>query len=138
MTKIASPKSSWLKNCALAFLSGGSICLLGQILCNLYQQFGLSLLAARATVSLTLIGAVALLTALQVYDNFAKIAGAGSLVPITGFANAMVSPAIEFKPEGHVIGIGVKMFSIAGPVILFGTFASVIYGVILWLMGLFA
>ena len=92
---------------------------------------------ARAVVSITLIGLSAFLTALNVYDKFASVAGAGSLVPITGFANAVVSPAIEFKAEGHVLGIGAKIFTIAGPVILFGTGASVIYGLILWIFRIY-
>ncbi len=137
MTNKASPPSSFVKDMILSFVCGGAICTLGQLLCNLYQNAGMSLNAARATVSITLIGMVAILTAFNVYDDFAKFAGAGSLVPITGFANAMVSPAIEFKTEGHILGIGAKMFSIAGPVILYGTFASVIYGLIVWIFRLF-
>lgn len=137
MTDKASPPSSFIKNLILAFVCGGAICTLGQLLCMLYQQAGLGQQEARATVSITLIGGVALFTALNVYDNFAKFAGAGSLVPITGFANAMVSPAIEFKTEGHILGIGAKMFSIAGPVILYGTFASVLYGLILCIFHLY-
>lgn len=137
MTEKASPPSSFVKNMILAFVCGGAICAAGQLLCNVYQNAGMSLNAARATVSVSLIAAVAVLTACNVYDDFAKFAGAGSLVPITGFANAMVSPAIEFKTEGHVLGIGAKMFSIAGPVILYGTFASAIYGMILWIFRFF-
>ena len=137
MTQKASPPSSFVKNIILAFISGGAICTLGQLLCNVYLRAGMDLPAARSTVSVTLIGAVALFTALNVYDNFAKFAGAGSLVPITGFANAMVSPAIEFKTEGHILGIGAKMFSIAGPVILYGTFTSVLYGLVIWIFHLY-
>ena len=137
MTDKASPPSSFVKNMILAFVSGGAICTVGQLLCNLYQNAGMDQISARATVSVTLVGVVAILTAFNVYDDFAKFAGAGSLVPITGFANAMVSPAIEFKTEGHILGIGAKMFSIAGPVILYGTFASVIYGLIIWVFHLF-
>lgn len=137
MADKASPPSHLAKDMILAFLCGGAICTIGQLLMMLYQNAGLDLQQARATVSVTLVGAAALLTGLNVYDNFAKIAGAGSLVPITGFANAMVAPAIEFKPEGHILGIGAKMFSIAGPVLLFGTAASVLYGLILYLFRLY-
>lgn len=136
MADRASPPSSFVKNIILAFVCGGAICTLGQLLFYLYQESGMSIVQARATVSITLIGMSALLTALDIYEKFASFAGAGSLVPITGFANAMVAPAIEFKPEGHVLGIGAKMFSIAGPVILFGTAASAIYGLILWIFKL--
>ena len=137
MTKNASPPSPYLKNMLLAFLCGGSICTLGQALFNWYVRMGLAEQLARSTVSVTLIGLVVLFTALDLYDNFAGIAGAGSLVPITGFANATVSPAIEFKQEGFVLGVGAKMFTIAGPVIVYGTVASVVYGVIYWITTLF-
>lgn len=133
MTQKTSPGSPWLKNAAFSFVCGGLICTLGQFLGSLYQSAGMDLLTARATVSMSLIALVALFTAFQVYDNFARFAGAGSLVPITGFANAVVSPAIEFKPEGQVMGIGCNMFKIAGPVILYGTLASVVYGLIYWI-----
>ncbi len=133
--ELASPPSPVGKNCLLAFLSGGAICTLGQCLCNLYQSMGLELTQARAWVSISLIFLSALLTALGLYDNIAKHAGAGSLVPITGFANSMVSPALEFKAEGFVTGLGAKLFSVAGPVLVFGITASVIYGLILWIVG---
>ena len=103
MTNKASPPSSFVKDMILAFVCGGAICTVGQLLGNLYQMAGMPETTAKATVSVTLIGLVAILTALNVYDNFAKFAGAGSLVPITGFANAVVSPAIEFKTEERVI-----------------------------------
>ena len=135
MTKEASPNSSVWKDCLMAFLFGGMICTLGQALFALYQQAGLDEKDARSVVSVTLIFIAALLTALNVFDNIAKHAGAGTLVPITGFANAMVSPAIEFKTEGFVTGVGAKMFVIAGPVIVYGTLASVVYGVVLWALG---
>lgn len=134
MTDHASPPSPFIRNGALAFLFGGAICAFGEALFHWYSAAGLSEDAARATVSVTLVGLVAIFTALDVYDDFAKIAGAGSLVPITGFANSMVAPAIEFKQEGQILGVGANMFKIAGPVILYGTFASVIYGVILWII----
>ena len=132
-----SPPSPCFKNCILAFLVGGAICTLGQLLCNLYMKTGIELTEARAWVSITLIAATAILTALHVFYKIAKFAGAGTIVPITGFANSVVSPAIEFKAEGQVLGLGAKIFSIAGPVILYGTAASVIYGFIYWICTLF-
>ena len=137
MADKASPGSKSVQNILMAFLFGGLICTIGQILVNLYMQAGLSLKDARAVVSVTLVGLGALLTALRIYDNIAKHAGAGTLVPITGFANSIVAPAIEFKSEGHIMGIGAKMFVIAGPVLVFGITASIIYGFILWIFQLF-
>ena len=132
----ASPPSPVGKDCLLAFLFGGAICTLGQALCNLYQSLGLELPQARTGVSISLIFLSALLTA---YDKIAQHAGAGTLVPITGFANSMVSPALEFKSEGFVNGLGAKLFSIAGPVLVYGITASVVYGLVLfvwqWLGG---
>lgn len=136
MTKKASPPSPKLKNSLCAFFIGGAVCTLGQVLLNLYQALGAGKEDAKTLVSVTLIGLTALLTACHVYDKYAKVAGAGSLVPITGFANAMVSPAIEFKAEGQILGIGVKMFTVAGPVLVFGMTAATLYGLILWLIGL--
>lgn len=136
MTKKASPPSPKGKNSIFAFLIGGAVCALGQALCELYRAWGADAETAKTLVSVTLIGMTALLTALHVYDKYAKVAGAGSLVPITGFANAMASPAIEFKSEGAVTGVGVKMFTVAGPVLVFGIGASVLYGLILWAVGL--
>lgn len=137
MTKKASPNSSVFKDCFMAFLFGGGLCAIGQALCALYQQTGLDERSARAAVSISLIFIAAVLTALNVFDNIAKHAGAGTLVPITGFANAMVSPAIEFKTEGFILGVGAKMFAIAGPVIVYGISASILYGVILYVISLF-
>ncbi len=137
MTKKASPSSPSFKNCSLAFLSGGAICTIGQILTTIYQNLGMSLKDARNLVSVTLVFLGAFLTAIHVYDNIAKHAGAGTLVPITGFANSIVAPAIEFKSEGHIMGIGAKMFIIAGPVLVFGVTASVVYGIILWILKFF-
>ena len=128
----ASPPSPLWRDCLLAFLSGGAICALGQALCNLYQALGSPLPQARAGVSLSLIFLSALLTALGLYDKLAKHAGAGTLVPITGFANSMVSPALEFKSEGFVTGLGAKMFTVAGPVLVFGVATSVAYGLLLF------
>ena len=134
MAQKASPSSPTGKNCLLAYITGGGICVLGQFLCNLYQQWGLSLPMARAGVSISLIFLSALLTGLGCFDNIARFAGAGTLVPITGFANAVVSPAMEFKSEGIITGMGVKTFTIAGPVLVFGISASVLYGIFFWLV----
>ena len=120
------------KNLVWAFAVGGAICTAGQALSNLYQSWGLDQEQAGTAVSVTLIFAAALLTGLGCFDKLAKRAGAGTLVPITGFANAMVSPALEFKSEGLITGTAAKLFVVAGPVLVFGVSASVIYGVILW------
>ena len=125
----AKPSPIW-KNMAWAFVVGGLICILGQGLLNFYQWMGLSEDDAGTAVSMTLIFAAALLTGLGVFDELAKRAGAGTLVPITGFANAMVSPALEFKSEGMVTGTGAKLFTVAGPVLVFGISASILYGIL--------
>jgi len=135
--KEASPNSSVLKNCIFAFLFGGFICTIGQLLCNLYMNLGFELKESRTLVSLSLILIAAVLTAVKVYDNIAKHAGAGTLVPITGFANSMVACALEFKSEGFVLGLGAKLFIIAGPVIVFGIISSVIYGAIVFIFKLY-
>ena len=122
------------KDIVWAFLVGGGICTAGQLLLNLYQTVGLDKESAGTAASVTLIFAAALLTGLGWFDNMAKHAGAGTLVPITGFANAMVSPALEFKNETMTLGSCTKMFTIAGPVIVYGVTASVIYGIILVLL----
>ena len=122
------------KNMLWAFLVGGGICALGQGLMNLYRGWGLDKEQAGAAVSITLILAAAVLTGLGIFDGIAKRAGAGTLVPITGFANAMVSPALEFKSEGLITGTAAKLFTVAGPVLVFGIGASVIYGLILCLL----
>ena len=138
MSDQASPASPILKNITLAFLSGGAICTLGQLLMTLLtNSLSMSINEARTAVSVALVGLGALLTALKVYHRIAKYAGAGTLVPITGFANSIVAPAIEFKSEGHVMGIGAKMFIIAGPVLVFGITASVVYGLIIYLFNTF-
>lgn len=134
--KQASPNSPVGKDCLLAFLFGGGICTLGQALCNWYQAMGAELKDARSFVSISLIFLSATLTAIGWYDNIAKHAGAGTLVPITGFANSMVSPALEFKSEGFITGLGAKLFTVSGPVLVFGITASVVYGIVLWLFGL--
>ena len=123
------------KDLLWAFLVGGAICALGQLLLELYLRAGLSEEDAPCVVSITLIAVGAILTGFGVYDDIARRAGAGTLVPITGFSNSMVSPALEFKAEGIITGSCAKMFSIAGPVIVLGTAASVVYGLVLCLMG---
>lgn len=132
-----SRSSPSVKNCLWAFCVGGLICTLGQLLLNFYKNYcGLEPDDAAGAVSVTLICLSAVLTGLGVFDKIAKHAGAGTLVPITGFANAVVSPALEFKSEGLVTGVAAKMFVIAGPVLVFGISASVVYGIILLLFGL--
>ncbi len=125
------------KNMVWAFLVGGVICTAGQGLVNLYQNYGLDKEKAGTAASVTLIFVAALLTGLGGFDQIAKRAGAGTLVPITGFANAMVSPALEFKSEGLITGTAAKLFTVAGPVLVFGMSASVIYGIILCLIKAF-
>lgn len=130
-TKKHAPNSPVVKNSAYAFLIGGSICAIGQGLLYLYTALGLEKTVASTLVSVTMVALSVILTALDLYDGIAKYGGAGTLVPITGFANAVVSPAIDNKAEGYVLGLGAKLFTIAGPVILYGTLSSVIYGVVL-------
>ena len=128
----ADPSPLW-KDLLWAFLVGGAICAGGQGLTALYQSLGAGKEDAGTWTSVTLIFLASLLTGLGVFDNIAKRAGAGTLVPITGFSNAMVSPALEFKSEGYVTGTGAKLFTVAGPVLAYGISASAVYGVILWL-----
>ncbi len=128
-----SPKSPVGKDTLSAFLVGGIICTIGQFFINFYTNLGLEKDAASAAASMTLVVISATLTGLSLYDNIAKFAGAGTLVPITGFANAIAAPAIEFKTEGFILGVGAKMFTIAGPVIVYGISASVVYGLIYWI-----
>lgn len=132
-----SPKSPMGKDCLSAFLVGGIICAIGQFFINFYTRLGLEKDMASAAASMTLVVISAVLTGLSLYDNIAKYAGAGTLVPITGFANSIVAPAVEFKTEGFILGVGAKMFTIAGPVIVYGVSASVIYGFIFWISTLF-
>ena len=128
-------KSPLGKDLLNSFLIGGLICVIGQLILNGYTALELSEQDAAAATSVSLVFLSAVLTGLSVYDDLAKIAGAGTLVPITGFANAVVSPAIEFKAEGFITGMAAKMFIIAGPVIVYGTVASILYGVILVIFG---
>lgn len=133
LVKKLSPPSPIWKDCLLAFLVGGLICALGQFFMNRYADWGLDQTDAGTATSMTLVALAALLTGLSLYDNIAKFAGAGTLVPITGFANSIAAPAVEFKTEGMILGTAAKMFTIAGPVIVYGTAASVVYGIIYWI-----
>lgn len=133
--KRKAPKSPIVRDTALAFVTGGAICVLGQFLLNGFLSLGLDKTDAGTATSVCLVALSALATGLGLYTRLARFAGAGTLVPITGFANAVVSPALDFKSEGFVTGTAVKMFTIAGPVIAFGTAASAAYGVALMLLG---
>lgn len=133
-----SPRSPLLKNCLRAFLVGGSVCCLGQGLLELYGKIlGLGERDSGTLCSVTLVFIAALLTGIGVFDNIARWAGAGTLVPITGFANSVASSAIDSRSEGLVLGVGSKIFTVAGPVLLYGTLAGTLYGVIYYLSGLF-
>ena len=133
LVKELSPKSPIWRDCVFAFLIGGLICLIGQALIDGYSAAGLNKTDAGTAASCTLVALSAILTGLSVYDDIAKFAGAGTLVPITGFANSIAAPAVEFKTEGFILGVGAKMFTIAGPVIVYGVSASVVYGLIYWI-----
>ena len=130
MADKASPKSKSLKDCLKAFVIGGFICTVGELLMNLFLNMGLEKTEAGSWTSIILVAASALLTGFGLYEKIAKHGGAGTLVPITGFANSVVSPALEFKTEGYILGLGAKIFIISGPVILYGILSSTIYGVI--------
>ena len=136
--KAHAPRSPLWRDCFHAFWIGGSICLLGQILQNVYQNFcGLDKENAGLLTSVTLIFLAVILTAVGIFDRIAKVAGAGTLVPITGFANAVVSPAIDSHAEGLVLGVGAKIFTVAGPVLLYATLSGTVFGVIYWIVTLF-
>ena len=137
MAKKASPASRSYKNIPMAFLIGGLICTLGEWFINMYQRMGISADVAPGVASITLVFIAVLLTGLNVYDNIAKFGGAGTLVPITGFANAVSAPALEFKSEGYILGLGAKMFIIAGPVIVYGMAAGIVYGLIIYMFRLY-
>lgn len=137
LVKEKSPNSNTLMECIRAFIIGGGICAFGEVLFEIYKRLGLDEKHDRALVSLSLIFIASVLTMIGVFDKIAKVAGAGTLVPITGFSNAVTSAAIEFKSEGFILGVGAKMFTIAGPVIVYGTVASVVYGIIYWVTTLF-
>ena len=137
MTKKASPPSPKIKDFIWAFCVGGAICVIGQLFNELYTNMELSEKAVKMAVPISIIFLAALITGIGWFDKIAKHAGAGTLVPITGFANSVVSPAIEFKNEGWILGVGAKIFTIAGPVITYGTIASVIYGLIYYIVQMF-
>ena len=137
MTERLTPNSPKLKDFIKAFLIGGTVCAIGQGFMFLFGKLGFSEDETRALTSSALIVITAVLTGIGVFDKIAKHAGAGTIVPITGFANSVVSPAIEFKPEGHVLGTGARIFSIAGPVIAYGTAAAFVYGIICYIFKLY-
>lgn len=130
------PKSNGWLNCLKAFIVGGAICLIGEILNNVYMSFGNDKELAGMFTTLTLVGLSVILTGFNIYQKLGQFAGAGSIVPITGFANSVVSPAIEYQAEGDVFGVGCKIFTISGPVILYGIFSSFLLGVIYWIMSM--
>lgn len=136
LIKKHSPKTTILKNSILSFIFGGLICVVGQLLMNLYSYIGFDKKTTGILVTVSLIFVAALLTALGVFDKIARYAGAGTLVPVTGFSNAVVSQAMDAKSEGCVLGVGAKIYTIAGPVILFGLLSGVVYGVIYYIYGL--
>lgn len=133
MVKSTSPPSKSFKNIPIAFLVGGVICTIGQVILKVFERYNFDKVSASTWVSIILILTSAVLTGFGLYEKLAKHAGAGTLVPITGFANSVVSPALECKTEGFVLGVGAKIFTIAGPVILYGVAASIIYGLIYYL-----
>ena len=135
MVKKASPKSMVFADCLRAFLSGGAICSIGQVLRNFFLSKGMSVDDAGLSVSLILIAVAVLLTGFGLFGKIGKFCGAGTVVPITGFANSVASPAIEFKKEGWVFGLGAKMFQVAGPVIVYGTITSVAVGIVYYIIG---
>ena len=137
MVKKATPPSPKLKNFILAYVIGGTICVIGQLLRELYEYIGIPEDIVKMLIPVSLIFLASLLTGLKIFHKIARFAGAGTLVPITGFSNAVTSPAIEFKNEGWILGVGAKIFTIAGPVIAYGTVASVLYGIIYWITTLF-
>ncbi len=137
MAKKASPNSPKFINGLKAFLIGGAICSFGQVLNYLFERMGLNEEEVKALTPATLIVITAILTGIGIFDKIAKHAGAGTIVPITGFANSVVSPALEFKSEGYIMGVGANLFKIAGPVIAYGIFASVIYGIICFVFKLY-
>ena len=137
MVESASTPSPIVKDTVAAFLVGGIICTVGQILLMLYRSTAMESQTAKSLVSVSLIFAAAVLTAFGVFDKIAKFAGAGTLLPVTGFANAMVSPAMDARSEGYVMGVGNKLFTVCGPVIAYGLLASIIYGAIVWIVSLF-
>lgn len=136
LIKELSPRSPVVRDCIWAFCVGGGICVLGQVFVNWYTSLGLEQQEASGAASMTIVAITAVLTGLSVFDDIAKRAGAGTLVPITGFANSIAAPAVEFQTEGRILGTAAKMFTIAGPVIVYGVSASVVYGLIYWIFTL--
>lgn len=132
--KKKTPNSPVLKDCVRAFIVGGIICVIGQAISDISMKLGAGVTATKTITPIVLIFLGGLLTAFNLYDKLGKFAGGGTIIPITGFSNSIISSAIEFKKEGFILGVGAKMFTIAGPVIVYGTVASVIYGVIYWIM----
>ena len=133
MVKKASPPSPIFKNCIGAFGVGGAICCFGELMFKIYGMLGMDTLETRTMVSVTLIVIAAILTGIGIFDKIAKYAGAGTVVPITGFANSVVAPALEFKSEGLVLGVGAKLFQVAGPVLVYGISTSIVVGLIYFL-----
>ena len=138
LIKLHTPPSTLGKDCLMAFLFGGGLCLFGELLSLLFKALGSSDEDSYTWVTVTLIFISAALTAVGVFDKIARRAGAGTLVPVTGFANSVVSCALDTRSEGYVMGVGAKIFTVAGPVILYGTVAGVIYGIIYYLVSMFA
>ena len=130
-------KSPLLRDCFRAFWTGGSICVLGELLKGLYLSLGLAKEVALSTVTVSLIALAVLFTALGWFDRIARYAGSGTLVPVTGFANAVAAPAMDTKSEGMILGVGAKIFTVAGPVLLYGILSGAVYGVVLWIVSLF-
>ena len=137
MAKEATPKSEIFKNCLKAFLVGGIICDIGQLIMNIIESFGYPKEQVMNIVPIIMVFIGAVLTGTGIYGKMASFGGAGTVVPITGFSNAVVAPAIEFKKEGYIFGVAAKMFTIAGPVLVYGIGTSVIIGIIYYVIGLF-
>lgn len=137
LAKKASPNTKSYKTIPCAFLIGGLICVIGQLLMEFFKSIDIDKLTSSTLTSISLVLLSAILTGLNIYDNIAKLGGAGTLVPITGFSNAVCSPALEFKSEGYILGLGAKMFIIAGPVIVYGILTSIAYGLIIYLFKLY-
>ena len=133
-TEKRAKRSPVAKNCLLAFLCGGLICSIGQVLFEIFTSLGIDAKTSSTLVSASLIFTAALLTGLGIFDNIARYAGAGTLVPVTGFANSVVSPAIDTKSEGLILGVGAKIFTVAGPVLLYATLSGSLYGVVYWIV----
>ena len=134
LTKQFSPKPTIIKNVVRAFVVGGIICSIGQFIINIYVTLGMPRIEASAAATATMVFIGAFLTGIGIYDDIGKFGGAGSIVPITGFANSIVSPAMEFKREGYVLGVGAKLFTVAGPVLVYGISTSIVVGIVYFLL----